>query len=104
MTWAFLVLLISSMMQAKVVLFPLPAGPVTRTRPLVIFEISITFLGRLRVWKSGSSNRTIRMIAAREPLWRITLARNRDKPLIAKEKSSSPPSSTLSISRCPAIS
>ena len=101
MTWAFLVWLIRSMMQARVVDFPLPAAPVTNTMPFFMEAMFKTVSG---IWMSagfGRSKRTIRMTAAREPLCFITLARNRESPTMEKEKSSSPSVIPLDMSRLP---
>lgn len=79
--------------------FPLPAGPVTSTSPLERPDSPMMDSGMWRDSGEGRSNRTRRMTAAREPLCFITLARKRDSPLIEKEKSSSPASSTFFMVR-----
>ena len=103
MTWTFLVRLMRSMIQARVVDFPLPAGPVTNTSPLERFESSMMLSGICRVSGEGRSKRTTRITAAREPLCFMTLARKRESPLRENEKSSSPSSVTRFMLRPPAM-
>ena len=59
--------LMASMMQASVVDLPLPAGPVTRTRPFDRLPSRITCSGMPSARGSGSSNVMTRITAAMEP-------------------------------------
>ena len=58
---------------SMVVDFPLPAGPVIRTIPLVRSAASITAGGMCRSCGSGRLNAIIRMTAAREPRCRYVI-------------------------------
>ena len=78
-----------SMMQVSVVDLPLPAGPVTRTMPLLTLASLRTLSGMWSCTGSGRPKGMTRMIAPKEPLWRKMFARNRPTPGSAKLKSSS---------------
>ena len=67
MTWASRVVLMVSTRQASVVLLPLPAGPVKRTRPWGKLAKAITFSGMPSALQSGREKDTTRMTRAREP-------------------------------------
>ena len=60
MMWPARVALMRSIMQASVVLLPLPAGPVTRIMPLRISAIRITRSGICSACGSGRPNATTR--------------------------------------------
>ena len=88
----------------EVVDFPLPAGPVTSTIPLEKSAKRMIFSGIPNVAGSGKVKEIIRITTDREPLCLNALTRNRERPGTAKEKSSSPVSSSMPMSRCPASS
>ena len=102
MTWRLRAALMASTMQARVVVFPLPAGPVKSTRPREQEEKRITLSGMPRAVRSGRVKDTTRMTSPSEPLWRRALTRKRERRGTAKEKSSSPVRSSRSMERFPA--
>ena len=93
----------ASTIQARVVVFPLPAGPVKSTRPRLYPAKAITRSGMPSARRSGSSKDTTRITSPRLPRCFRALTRNRDSPRTAKEKSSSPCSSRADMLRSPAI-
>ena len=99
MTWASRVVLTASTRQARVVVLPLPAGPVKRTRPWGASAKAITLSGMPRAFRSGRTKDTTRMTRPREPRCRRALTRKRLRPGTAKEKSSSPVSRKRSMGR-----
>ena len=79
----------ASTMQARVVVLPEPAWPVTSTRP---FLQSFTVMISGGMWNSsgfGRPKRMTRTTAARVPRCRNRFTRNRPMPLREQEKSSS---------------
>ena len=61
--------LMRSIMQARVVLLPLPAGPVTRIMPFRFLVSSITRSGTPSSRGSGRPKATMRSVAATVPRW-----------------------------------
>src|SRR5438552_3359588 len=65
--WTALLLLMWSIMQASVVVFPLPVGPVTRTRPRGAEASSRTTGGSPSSSNEGLPTRTLRMTMLIDP-------------------------------------
>ena len=106
--WDCLVELMWSIMQARVVDLPLPAGPVINTIPFFKSErlcrVLIISGEKFKSSAFGISKLITRITAEREPLCLYALIRKRAMPLIAKEKSSSPLVLSFSIFLFPASS
>ncbi len=87
--------LILSMIDASVVLFPEPVGPVTSTRPRGFFDSSEMMGGSPSSWKVRILKGMVRKAAATAPRCTKMLARKRESPFTPKERSSSFSSSNL---------
>ena len=97
MMWPARSRLMRSMIDASVVDFPDPVGPVTSTKPLASRAKSATDAGTPRSSSGLISKGMARMTAPRESRWRKTLTRNRDRPGTVYDRSSS--SSFSNVSR-----
>jgi hypothetical protein len=80
MMWHSRVVLMWSIMAARVVVFPDPVGPVTRTRPRCSRARRPTTSGTPSSPKLAAEVRTSRKTRATEPRCRKALARNRPMP------------------------
>jgi hypothetical protein len=87
--------LILSIIDASVVDFPEPVGPVTSTRPRGRFESSATIGGSPSSAKVRILNGIVRNAPATAPRCMKTFARNRESPFTPNERSSSFSSSNL---------
>ena len=77
---ARLVELMCPIIAAIVVVFPVPAGPVTRTSPRGDEMRLVTACGSRSSSKEGASARTLRSASETSPRCRNTLMRNRPTP------------------------
>ena len=96
------VVLIWSIIHARVVDLPEPAGPVTSTRPFLYSENSIILSGINKSSGFGMLKLITRITADKEPRCLYALILNLATPANANEKSSSPHFLKRSILRFPA--
>ncbi len=83
------------MIDASVVDFPEPVGPVTRISPRGFFASSATTGGSPSSWKVRILKGMVRNAPATAPRCMNTFARNRESPFTPKDRSSSFSSSNL---------
>src|SRR5258708_40324171 len=95
MTWMLFSELILLMMAARVVDFPEPVGPVTRTIPFRSFAISLSWDGIPSSSMLGTRFGITRSAIEKQPRWENTFARKRVRRAQLEERANRPGPSRL---------